>query len=173
MGGDKTAEQLEIGIFETIAQLGIALAGFTGVVAAFGRRADGHWSAAEQLQLVSLLQWSLIAAFCALSPGALVFLDIPEETRWQFATAVFAVVHALSLAWFVLRHFTIGLASFRPLDRRTAYCGVPASVIVLMAQLGVAFGPLLPWAQFVYVVALMWVLFVAALSFAYMLLPRP
>ena len=45
-----------------IAEIAVALAGFTGVVVAFGSRSQGSWNPGDRLRLAFLLEASLTAA---------------------------------------------------------------------------------------------------------------
>jgi hypothetical protein len=48
-------------ILTTTAEIGIALAGFSGIVAVLGRRAEGAWSGADRVRLAMLLETSFAA----------------------------------------------------------------------------------------------------------------
>lgn len=51
-----------------IAEISVALAGFSCIAAAFGRRREGTWSRSERMRLANLLNHSGIALFASLLP---------------------------------------------------------------------------------------------------------
>ena len=64
-----------------ITEIAIALAGFTGVVVAFGSRGEGAWHPGDRLRLGFLLEASLTAAGFALVGLLLVSTDLSAQTR--------------------------------------------------------------------------------------------
>lgn len=73
-----------------LAQFSLALAGFTGVVIAFGWRED-EWHAADAFRTWRALVTSLACAFLSLVPIALELLGLKGEAVWRWSSAVFAV----------------------------------------------------------------------------------
>ena len=59
---------IEESILIVIAEISVALAGFSGVAAAFGRRQERTWSDDERSKLANLLNHSGIALFASLIP---------------------------------------------------------------------------------------------------------
>ena len=85
-------------------EVSIVIAGFAGVVAAFNRRADGSWTATDQLLLEMLLTASAIS--CAFSFLPFVLLDVMDESlAWRTGSA-------LQVMWI------IGIAAFRAKQAR-------------------------------------------------------
>jgi hypothetical protein len=74
-----------------IAELAVALAGFTGVAVAFGSRDHGSWHPGDQLRLSFLLESSLTAAGFALLTLVLLHL-FPESNTlpWIVASLLWA-----------------------------------------------------------------------------------
>ena len=58
-------------VLTTIAEISIALAGFTGLVAAFRQFGGYRWSFEERLRITMLIVLSFTVIICALSPFAL------------------------------------------------------------------------------------------------------
>ena len=73
-----------------LAQFSLALAGFTGVVIAFGWR-GGDWHAADSFRIWRALFTSLGAAFLALVPVAFELLGVEGEALWRWSSGVFAL----------------------------------------------------------------------------------
>lgn len=81
-----------------IAELAVALAGFTGVAVAFGSRDRGSWHPGDRLRLNFLLESSLTAAGFALLTLVLlhVFPDSPSVT-WSIGSLLWSIFMLWSL----------------------------------------------------------------------------
>lgn len=80
-----------------IAEIATALAGFTGVVVAFGSRSQGSWHPGDRLRLGFLLEASLTAGGFSLLALLLLSLLADAETVWRL----------LSGAWFAFMSFSL------------------------------------------------------------------
>ena len=81
-----------------ITEIAIALAGFTGVVVAFGSRREGSWHPGDRLRLGFLLEASLTAAGFALLGLLLVSTELNQATAWVLCSALWPIFMAISLA---------------------------------------------------------------------------
>ncbi len=79
------------------AEIAIAMAGFSGVVVAFGSRSQGAWHPGDRLRLAFLLEASLTAAGFSLL--ALLFLSAIGDTALTWCL--------LSILWFVFTAFSL------------------------------------------------------------------
>jgi len=75
-------------------EVAIAMAGFSGIVVAVGRRGAGDFSSADQLRLRVLLTASGVAGAFAFAPFILLDTGLEEGLVWRLGTAAQAV-------WFV------------------------------------------------------------------------
>lgn len=82
----------------TIAEVGLGLAGFTGILAALGR-SSATFSRPEVLRLLLLLVSSLGAVFLALFPFALHESGVSGAACWRLSSAVLAAFTSISLAY--------------------------------------------------------------------------
>ena len=81
-----------------IAEIAVALAGFTGVVVVFGSRSHGSWHPGDRLRLSFLLESSLTAGGFALL--TLVLLQVfpqPASVPWTTASILWALFMPWSL----------------------------------------------------------------------------
>lgn len=76
-------------VLELLAEVSVALVGFTGVVAAFGMREDSL-SEVDVLRFRAMLYASIAALLFSLLPLVLFHLNAPEE--WVWAVSSFAMV---------------------------------------------------------------------------------
>ena len=113
---------------QTIAEVAIAIAGFTGVVVVFGGRVRGKWTRLESDRLWLLLAQALIATLLSFLPLLLYFGGLANEPLWRLSNGAFATAFAgigahiafkqrgleryseasSSAAWFVYSTFAIG-----------------------------------------------------------------
>ena len=74
-----------------IAEIAVALAGFTGVVVAFGSRGQGAWHPGDKLRLGFLLESSLTAAGFSLLALLLLSLEQGEAVTWATMSGIWAL----------------------------------------------------------------------------------
>lgn len=157
---------------QTIAQIGIGFAGFSGLVIAFRRKA-GPLSAVHKYRLRVLLALAFGAMFLALLPDLLHHLDVPARRLWRVVTLVAAVYSCAFLAWWYaasrqMLRLVPEIFSRFALLRMT--CGHLAVIVLLLAT---ATGYLEPYAPGVYLAALAWYLLHSAQQFSRMLFVQP
>lgn len=158
-----------LGTFEAIAQIAIALTGFTGIVVALGRRELSDWTPVESFLLRALLFWSLGTMFLALVPSGLSAVRALMEP-WRVAHGIFAFFHTAIFIWFFRETRRLAL-SLR--GSKENLVTVPVGFGVLFAEILVALGLLASLAPFLYLVALLWFLFLATRVFVALVFPRP
>ena len=84
-------------ILTTVAQLGAAVTGFSGIAIAFNRH-PGRLGDFEAFRVSILFANSLAAIFLALLPFALFYLGWREAAIWRAVSALFAVFELVFLA---------------------------------------------------------------------------
>jgi hypothetical protein len=82
--------------FQSLAEFGIALAGFTSVVVVFSRR-DGQFHPADRFRILTALVPSLGAAFLALVPVGLDLMGLSPSAVWRVSSLV--LVAAVAAEW--------------------------------------------------------------------------
>lgn len=88
---------VDTGAFQSLAEFGIALAGFTSIVVVFGRR-DGQFHPADRFRILSALVPSLGASFLALLPVGLELTGLSPSAVWRVSSLVL-VVAVVSDSW--------------------------------------------------------------------------
>ncbi len=99
-------------ILLTLAEVSVALAGFSGVVAVFGRRDPGTWSFADRFRFFALVHTSLSSLLLCIIPFGLLAFSLAEETVWSALSALFVVYNAV-VGFFTSRHFLAASSSER------------------------------------------------------------
>lgn len=87
--------------FQTIAEIGIALAGFSGLLVTLRRR-EGPMDDTRKFRLRILLAMAFGALFLSLVPDMLMSLDLGEILAWRLSASVMLVFNAVFVAWLVL-----------------------------------------------------------------------
>jgi hypothetical protein len=149
-------------LLQTLAEVGITLAGFTGIVAVLGRRGHGEWEPHEWLRLAMLLTFSFGSVFFAFLPPLLDAYDVPEPRAWSIASAMLAVFLAVVYAAIIGRVVALGELVRDEFPRWAgAVTGIGTAIVVAVLASNAfgarAFGP--------YLVGMLWMLVAAALQF--------
>jgi hypothetical protein len=82
-------------VLETMAQIAVAFAGFSGIVAAFSQQ-PGQWATADQLRVRNLIIVSLSTMFFALLPSGLEAAHVAERSIWRWSSATMGFFTAIS-----------------------------------------------------------------------------
>lgn len=87
--------------FQTIAEIGIALAGFSGLLVTLRRR-EGPLDDTRKFRLRILLAMAFGAMFLSLVPNLLMALDLGEIQSWRLSAGIMFGFNAIFLVWLVL-----------------------------------------------------------------------
>lgn len=88
-------------LFQTIAEISIAFAGFTGLIFAFRKNA-GPLNAVQKYRLLVLLSLAFGAMFLSLVPEVLTNLGVSRDAVWQWSCAAMSIYSISFLAWWLL-----------------------------------------------------------------------
>jgi hypothetical protein len=152
----------------TIAEIAIAVAGFSGVVVAF-RPASRPWTDRERLRFRLLVLQSVVVLFFCFLPLLLAEGRIDERLAGRLSNGALAMAQ-LSLSFYVGRRAPTlrGIGSLGSLPRAIA---IAISCSIALAQAIHAFGGLPEAGPFLYMLSL---LFILAMSLgAFLLLSQP
>ena len=103
-------------LYVGIAQIAIALAGFTGVVVAFGSRSEGAWHPGDRLRLSFLLEASLTAAGFSLLALLVVAVFGDTGFSWVLLSICWALFTISSL-WFSHRQIRDDVGAHDDVDK--------------------------------------------------------
>ena len=144
-----------------IAEVAVAIAGFSSVVVALDNRAVKNWTDFQRHNLRVLLQVSALTIFFSIFP--LIFqrvIDSPDS--WKWALGIYAAAHAIDVSSFIRA---------LPADLPTANRILPfVGLSLAIASLFVAWlaSPLI--AEVLYLCNLVWHLGIAAMGFAFLVM---
>jgi hypothetical protein len=84
-------------VFTSAIETGIAAAGFSGIVAVLGRRAEGQWRPSDRVRVTLLLQTSFAAIGLSFLALALDGAGVAEPTIWKVGSACYALYAVLAV----------------------------------------------------------------------------
>ena len=87
--------------FQTIAEIALGLAGFSGLVVAL-RRDAGPLDTIQKYRMSVLFSLAFGAMFLALTPDLIVNLGAGEQTFWRYAASVFSMYSLFFLWWWIV-----------------------------------------------------------------------
>ncbi len=82
-------------ILLTLAEVSVAFAGFSGVVAVFGRRDPGSWAFSDRFRFFSLVHTSLASLLLCILPFGLLAFHVAEESVWRSLSALFVLYNVV------------------------------------------------------------------------------
>lgn len=91
----------------TLTEVSVAFAGFSGVVAVFGRPKIGDWSIGDRYRFLALVETSLAAAFLSLLPIGLTVVQLSPEFVWRAGSILSVVYVATSYITHTLRYRSV------------------------------------------------------------------
>ena len=149
-----------------IAQIAIALIGFSGVVVTLGRTDGSRWTESEMLQLRTLIEPSMVVLAGAFIPLGVTLADIRSELVWQISNALLFILNGIAHTMFLIR----GTKSNNVIVRSQKIIGT-IGVFIYLSMIASALN-LIASHQLTYLVALSYGLCVSLHNF-YLLLFRP
>jgi hypothetical protein len=148
-------------ILQTIAEVAVALTGFSGVVVVLGPRGSGSWSREDLLQLRTLVEPSLVALFGSFLPGAIHLAVRSEPFAWRLSNGALGLLGLFALVAFARRSRLAGTTVGQRVLAVFTILGLGA---LFLASVG-----LLPHYELIFVLGLILSLLVAAYNFLLLL----
>lgn len=78
-------------VLTILAEIFVAFAGFTGIVAALGHRSEGKWRPVDVIRFRALLEASLTGLVLSVAPFGFHYFGVVEAVTWGFGSALLAV----------------------------------------------------------------------------------
>ena len=157
---------------QTIAEIGIAFAGFSGLIVAFRKNA-GPLTNVEKYRLQILLTLALGAMFLSFLPEFLQNLEVEVQKVWVYAGSALSLYSIVFLFWWISASRRI-VGAVPEIFSWSAFSSMALGhVLIVSLQVAVVFSLLVEKGAAVYVIALIWYLIHAAQQFARMLFVQP
>ncbi len=162
---------MEEQILDTLANVGIALAGFSGVVAAFRLFGERKWSVAEIRVLWFLISDSFLVLFFSLLPFPLALANWSPDAIWGLGSALLGTYFILGNVWALLGQYrdrkAKQLVTVPVITRIINFFVIPVAFVMGIVLWLSAFDVIIPRGQAAYVVGLIVLLAFAAVEFLF------
>ncbi len=89
-------------VLTILAEIFVAFAGFTGIVAALGHRSEGKWRPVDVIRFRALLEVSLTGLVLSVAPFGFHYFGVVEAVTWGFGSALLAV-YVISILFRMIR----------------------------------------------------------------------
>lgn len=87
----------------TLAEIAVALIGFSGVVTVLGHRGKGQWQKAEKVRLQALVEPSIVALVGALLPSTLSLVMDSNDLLWRVCNLIVLTMHIAAFTAYARR----------------------------------------------------------------------
>jgi hypothetical protein len=128
-------------VLTILAEIFVAFAGFTGIVAVLGQRSEGKWRPVDVLRFQGLLETSLAGLVLSVAPFSFYYFGFAEAVTWASGSALLAIFISSALLRGTRKQRKIRATEdpdFVPGVRLTLVSlGVPVVVIQLLNTVGV------------------------------------
>ncbi len=153
----------------TLAEVAVALVGFTGVVAVLGSRARGAWSPLELLRLHMLLGASVAVLMLSFVPALLEAFNFSGLSLWRVANLIQFITHLIGAVVLGGRVRKLDVSQWPREEQLWTLVLTPISLSLILAQLLNAWGLLADFGFFIYFLGLLYLLLLAVLHFVLLL----
>jgi hypothetical protein len=157
---------------QTFSQLGVALAGFTGVAIVLGGRAAGTWDYVERGQLRQLLESSLAVVLLSLLPLVLERFAWSEADLWRVSNGVACAAGLALGASYWIWYWRGDAARYPWVGRLLGWLTTPLVAALLVLQACVALGVIERNAAAPFFAMLLWLVTVSSVNFIYLVWPN-
>ena len=158
--------------FQIISEIGLGLAGFSGLIVAF-RKDAGPLTDVQKYRLQILLAAAFGAMFLALLPELLHYMGVPPGQLWRLAGFILSCYSVVFLIWWMTASHRLK-ASVPEIFNWFAFSRMAAGhIIAVLLQLAVIFSLLDDTSPGPYLAALIWYLLHAVQQFTRMLFVQP
>ena len=156
-------------ILTLLAEVFVAFAGFTGIVAVLGQRSTGHWRSVDVVRFQSLLEASLSGLMLAVLPLLALEFGFSETVIWASGSAVLGIYVASLMIRVVRKQKALRAADDPDYLPGVRLMLLILSAIVIITQLMNAVGYGLHHAFAGYFVGLILLLFLCSVMFVLLL----
>ena len=143
-------------IIITIAQLALALAGFSGVIVSLNPIPIREWDSLSRLNFRILLQVAAVATFFAILPFPIHNLA-GADLAWKISLLIYGVYHVFDVSSFYFKLPKDAL----PINRKLSYLGFAVAIMQILT--GIFGKP--SWIESMYIVSLIFHLSVSFIGF--------
>lgn len=148
----------------TIAEVSVAFAGFTGIVAVIGRRAAGEWRTADLLRFWQMIEVSLLGLIFALVPFLFYYAGLSPASTWAASSGMLALASGIQMIRAAIRTLK-AFGTDRSLSIVFSTLYVLIGIVVMLILIGNALGIVYQRTVAPYLVGMFWQLCLASVLF--------
>lgn len=157
---------------QTIAEISIAFAGFSGLIVAL-RTKLGPLTELEKFRLQILLTLAFGAMFLAFLPEVLESFEMGARSTWVYSSSTLCLYSVVFLVWWVRKSRSFA-RSYPEIFNWSAFTRMAVGhIAIVLLQIAVILSFITDKGAPAYVIALIWYLIHAAQQFARMLFVQP
>jgi hypothetical protein len=157
---------------QTIAEISIAFAGFSGLIVALRKR-TGPLTELEKFRLQTLLSLAFGAMFLSFLPEVLGSLGLGAQDTWVYAASALCLYSVVFLVWWVSASRSFARA-YPEIFNWSAFSRMTVGhIAIILLQIANIFSLIADTGATAYVIGLIWYLIHAAQQFARMLFVQP
>ena len=146
-------------ILNTLAEISIALVGFTGIVVALNHTRGG-WSEKQLLQFSALIGPSLTALGCCFVPALLAYFIPDIDTNWRVSNFILGSIHLANIIPFFL---AVSRSKTNPATRSQKFNSVIGSLTIIAHYVAVL--GLTPYLEAIFIFGIMQQISIGLLNF--------
>ena len=158
--------------FQTVAEVAIALAGFSGLLVAF-RKSAGPLSNVQKFRMRILFALSFGALFLSLLPAIILNLGVSEDRLWAYSSLAMSIYSGYFLAWWLYSSRRTAKKYPEIFDRWVFATMTTGHILILVLQLLVVFAFIDSGHAGIFLIGLAWYLINASQQFVRMLFIQP
>ena len=158
-------------VLRTLAEVATAFAGFTGIVVVLGGRSRESWQPNDTISISVLLASSLGVVFFGFVPDLAMAAHLEPSQAWRVSCFLFASYHLIVIVgslWGLRQAHARGDPGLLPGPITPLF--VAGGFSIVGGQLLAAAGFAESWVFFFYLLGLLWLLAVATVAFARLLM---
>jgi hypothetical protein len=149
-----------------LVEAAVAIAGFSGIVIVFGRRASGEWDRVERARFKNLLLTSFSVLFLSLLALVLLHGGASPATTWRIGSAIWSVIAIQQLVATIRNFIRIPREHPQRPSRMVPIVVIGLSIPIVLLSIGNAFALKEFWP---FLAAQVWLFGLACYSFARLL----
>ena len=104
----------------TVAEIAIAIAGFSGIAAVLGRRRDGEWAPVDVFRLRLLVRISFATVLFCFLPIILSSASVVPKLTWALSSGTWLVYFGTDIAFGIRNARRMASLTDEPIERRYA-----------------------------------------------------
>ena len=147
-------------ILQTVAEVEVAITGFTAIAAVFRRR-QSAWNHSERLHFLILMRTSVIVLFFSFLPWLLIQLPFASDAAWRTSCGLLGLAQLIDVSWYLRNAAGTSTTKGQSILAVVGFVSLACQFVAAAGYLGSA--------QLVFVAGLIFLLYVSIHNFVLLL----